>query len=248
MYISAEVWATIVGALIAGLIGILTLFVAQEIQGRRELNEAILGPAFDSLLPVPKRWPWRGPLELPWEEIPPHRWLAVPRKYRVPLNGLAQSAKRYNDALGNYFQFMGSGGWDAYKNDVRSAMQKYIVSGGSLNPISLGIGTSPLDVQPIAAGLAPAILLSPNDPGQVCKTLRESPSDITYWARELAEALRTKDPPTLSAICDAIAHDPLSARAGELVKEVESEYKQVVAKAAACKILLASRLGVKDVS
>jgi hypothetical protein len=239
--------ATVVGAAIAGSIGILTLFVQQELERLRRLNEDVLGPALNYVLSLPTVCPLVGLTDPLWMDLDSYHWLRIPTRFRLPMGVLSTSLAAYRAAWTRYFDFMGSGATVSFQASVQSAVKPYLSNDvTAIRAADLGLeGGAVIQVQWIVSGVVPYISVDSTNPARAWEQLEVENLSSFYWTRQVVSALKKKDPATLSRLFEAVAGNPELVRAREMVLAMRSSYVPVVAQRNVLRGLLGSRLGLR---
>jgi hypothetical protein len=224
-------------------VGLAAIFVPPTLEHRRRLNSEILEPTFNHVLDRSKHSAWEGGAEPIQSKFEPAQWLRIPLKYRGPLDELSDLTARYATDWGSYVEYMGRIGW--FGESVRKGLANYVTSDGSLvRTDSMGIeGGGMPQVQTVAAGLAPYVLLNPTDTAAVCNGLHASHSGYSYWANVIVAQLEKSDPRALDATLSEMRREPGFDRARELATSVDVAHNHMLRQSSLVLFLLSKRLG-----
>jgi len=98
--------ATVVGAAIAGGIGLFTVLIQQRWQRKESVNEIILGPLYNFLVSVEQAELGRSAnVENPWDRVGKYDRLKVPKKIHVAIDATCAALKEYETAQTDYSNF-----------------------------------------------------------------------------------------------------------------------------------------------
>lgn len=238
--------ATLVGATVAGVVGLATLLIQQRLDSRRRLNEEYLAPAFSYVMGLPRECPWGSLADPEWSKLDSYHWLRIPAKYRLPLREMSARLEAYGQAYSHYFEFMGEKGWPSFAESVRSSLSKYLSADGTaITARGIGIDSgATLQVQWIVVGVAPYVLTNPGNPDRAWSELETVGPSPFYWAKQMTQSLRKADPSALQKLFESITGS-LEAATGRLVAEsLRESYGKVTEQAQIVRKLLARRLNL----
>jgi hypothetical protein len=247
MSLSDDFLATLAGATVAGLIGLVTLLIQQRLESRRRLDEEFLAPAFSYIMALPTECPWTVIPEPVWASLDSYHWLKIPVRYRLPLRDMSVRLDAYSKSNSRYATFMGETGWASFGGSVRTALSQYVTGDGtSILAKSVGLESGALlQIQWIVVGIVPYILLNPDDSARAWEQLIGKGPNLLYWAEQVVRAIQKTDPPALQKLFEAVVSNPDSLKARELVREVHKSFGEVSKQAGNIKQLLATRLKVR---
>ena len=166
MTLTDDFLATLAGAAVAGVIGLVTLLTQQWLADRRQLNEQILAPAFNYVLSLPNSWPWEGLSEPDWSKIDSYHWLKVRAKFRFPLVELSARLEAHSKAYQRYSEFMLETGQASFSKSICEGLSKYVnPQDSSISAQSIGIeGRAIIELRLVVWGLIPDVLTNHDNP------------------------------------------------------------------------------------
>lgn len=237
---------TVVGAAIAGAVGVLTLFVQQGLERRQRVNEEILRPAFDFAADLPVECPFVSLGEPPWRDLDTYARLRLPRRSREAIAQLSTALEAYSRANGSYFEFYQETK-SSFETSVSQALAKYAQSDASTIPArSLGIDSSAtLQVQNITPGLMPSILLAEGEEKRAWERVTETSPTWAFWSVQIVRALLRTDRVALTLLFNEVGSNPNANRGRDLAASVATAYLGVHKSAVKVRDTLAARLGIR---
>lgn len=242
-----EFLATVAGAAVAGMVGLITLLTQQYLERRHKQSEEILGPAFSYVMGIPEHPTWSGIGEAPWGGIDSYHWLRVPARHRQTLSEMSKRLGQYGVEWGHYFQFTGGPAHKSIVEATRKGLAGYTTEdGAAVLTERLGIeGGAVIDINWIAVAVLPYVVMNPSAPDRAWDQLLKEGPDTSYWAKQVIQSLQTRDPPALYRLFDEVAQIPETAKARDLVKVFREAQQKVYEQALVVRGLLAKRLGVR---
>jgi len=240
--------ATVIGAGIAGGIGLITVYIQQRWQRQQSVNEAILGPIYNFLLSVEQAEPGRYAVagENPWTKLETYDRMKVPKKIRNALSVATASLKEYETSLTDYSNFAWQVARPAALPAFTEVLKPYLDSGDRFPFRRLGI---PWDGSREGGTILDTVYMSiirkPADPQAAWREVERSEVGDTWFNRKLVTFLRKEDE-MHSKLSAAITSRPESQRATELLRTADGKQANAIRDAYAARRLVQRRLKLRD--
>lgn len=226
---SDEFLATLAGAAVAGLVGLVTLLIQQSLADRRQLREEVLGPALDFVTNLSGRSPWTSIPEPPWAALDTYHWLRIPTKYRREFKEIGKRLATHNTVQARYFEFMTETGHASFVVAFRNALAPFMGEDqASVRANAIGVDSSAtIEIRLVVDQIVPYVLVSLGKPADAWSQLLASDNSALHWARALIEGLKKTDPVRLEMLFRNITNDERAVKGRELALSTWNAFVEV---------------------
>ena len=215
--------ATVVGAVIAGLVGLVAVFAQQWFAKRQWVWDHVLGPFYDFLIsstdiPNTKYWGTN-----PWDEVGWHDHMKVGRKLRTRIDDFGSAVAAFNNAETDFSNHLP---WDTIRNRLKAQMKTLLgnfVNGDYLMWDRFGKeGGGYWQFGPFYEALYRETVRNPKSPQAAMKATAAREPEV--WALVI-ETLQLQSPGTLEKVHAMFVADPSfegSERLGRLADNLRA--------------------------
>jgi len=235
--------ATVVGAVISGLVGVAIVLFQRWYKDRRKFEVTVLAPAYTYVANLPEDCPWLNQQNPPWDAFDAYQTQKIPSKSRVPFQELSTLLAAYSAIYNRWSAFaMSGGGWTGFAGSVQSVLP--YLSDDKMVVILQPKGSDAKvthDVMTVTSGLVPYVLSNEGDPDRAWQLLDAGPSTV-YPSRQVVRILRASDPGVLQKVFDAGLQNTNAPKAQALLEEMRASYARVNEEADNLRSLLRRRL------
>jgi hypothetical protein len=238
--------ATILGAAVAGVVGLVTLLIQQYLQDRQKLDLEVLVPAFNYVDSVPPELGWDLVVDPPWRQLDSYNWRRIPRRYRVQLRELSRRVEEYGKVYHPYAYYLLTNGNAAFGESVKASLVTYLTQDGS-SVVGDKIGVengAVIQISWIVNGVLPRVLTNPKDSVKAWDQVITAGPGSAGWAGIVTRNLRERDPAALARLFEEIQRNPQAKNARALAAALSEPYTRVVEQAVLVRKSLARRLGI----
>src|SRR6266571_3086358 len=187
--------ATVEGALIAGIVGLVVVYVQQRWQRRQLMNDTTLAPMFDYAKEVAESDPDSLFGEDPWEKVTAHERLAVSRKVRKSIERLSEHIQDFNKTRWDFNTFYYELVQPELLGPFTLALSKYLDGQGRFPLKYLGmLGGGSQDPKTLFWVIYPFAVRNGSDPSSAWKEMDASRGAHNPLAAETMLFLLVDDP------------------------------------------------------
>ena len=238
--------ATVSGAVIAGLVGLIAVYLQLRWQQGQWVNENILGPLYNFVSKIETPESEERLEENPWNKVGLYDRMKVPRKVREAVRSMAARLQDYQTANNNYTEYVYYVAKPACAPVSKEALKPLLAPNDTIPLDLIGrLGGGGRSTDQIFDSIYRHLIRHSDNSEAAWREIETSMTPDAWFTAPFVKFLREKSPETLDKIHHVLTTHPQSEGAKQLLIVADQKRSDLLGDADSLRRLLERRSNVR---